>query len=225
MLHSSRVFATCALAFVFVFSSVCFVGVKNVSAASVATTKPAMTVTVDRAGIVKLEGTLVSVSGNLLVVNSWGGAWTVDVSSAKLLNKQNGIASISQFTGGDQLTIAGTAKTSGWQIVATKVQNMSLLVRSVAPSGVISNLGSSSFTLTTSAGKAYLVSWDSTTTVLLDKRYMTPAVLKNGMKAIVRGMLDKNDITVIASRIEARAVTETSTVKKTVVPSTGAGIR
>lgn len=152
----------------------------------------AMMLEVGREGRVLLRGTISSVSSGSVTVKSWGGDWTVNVSSSAKVLPQG--AALSSFKTGDFVGVQGTVSQSGaWTVDATLVRDWTdrqvihqqitsnekavREVMSAAPrtiQGSISGLDSTArtFTLTTGNGKAYSVSLDSSVK-LLSKNWAT----------------------------------------------------
>ncbi len=176
---------------------------------SIAAAKPSMRVVIGPAGNANLEGTISSVSGSTLNVASWGGTWSVDTSSAKLVRRFGGTSSLSEFQTGDSVAVTGTALTSGWVITAKQVRDNSIQVKNAAFSGTISNLSGSSFTLTTTSRGAVSVTVNSDAKVYVDGKVSSVSALANGMRATISGVWDRNQSTVNASRVSARSVKST----------------
>ena len=169
------------------------------------TATPAMMISVSTHGSMKLEGTLASVSGTTLTINSWGGVWTVDASGAKLLRRFGGAASVSEFKQGDAMIVLGTAQQSGWAVTAKSVRDMSIQERNVRPIGTVSGLSGTGFTLTTAAGKSYQVSAEASTTIVMSGKSGSWANLANGVRVEVWGVLDRLEQTLSATRIRVFA--------------------
>lgn len=161
-------------------------------------------------GQVKLRGAISSISGPVISVSSWFGTFTVDTTNSKLIRRYGGTSSMSEFETGDNVTVWGTAAQSSLSISATRVQNMSIQKKGVKPSGVISNLNSStnSFTLTTNASspKVYQISLGSSTMISLSGHSGAAnfSDLMNGMTARVTGVLERDESAITANHIEAK---------------------
>ncbi len=172
---------------------------------SATTPKVSMRVTISPAGNANLEGTVASISGSILNVASWGGTWSVDTSSAKLLRRFGAASSLSEFQAGDAVAVTGTASQSGsWAITAKQVRNSSIQMKNAAFSGIISNLSGSNFTLTTTSRGAVAVTVNSDAKVYLNGKASTVSSLANGMSATISGVWNRNESTVAASKISAR---------------------
>ncbi len=131
---------------------------------------------VSASGKTLLRGTIVSVSATAITVQSWGGAWTVNVPTSAQIYPQG--VGLSSFQQGDFVGVQGTVNSStGWTIDATVVrdwtqrqavtqqvqQNVQNIKSTMGTgprnyAGTLSNLSGQSFTLTTSGGTAYSVS-------------------------------------------------------------------
>jgi hypothetical protein len=133
---------------------------------------------VDATGKVLLRGTITAISGNAFTVQSWGGAWTVNVlPGAQVLPNLTG-NDLAGFEVGDYLGAQGTVdQNAAWTIDATLVRdwtyraNMSAeqkqnrasasqTVKSGTPknyAGVVGGLDGSSFTLALDGTSTVLV--------------------------------------------------------------------
>jgi hypothetical protein len=167
-----------------------------------------MSVQVNRPGNAKLEGTIASISGTTIVVNSWGGQWNIDTSTAKLQRRFGGASSLSEFAVGDQITINGTASTStNWTIIAKQVRDETIQQRNVNPTGTISNLNvtGKTFTLTTSGknSKTYNVTTTDTTKFINATSTITINDLQNTQTVRVNGVINRNDLNITAAKVTA----------------------
>ncbi|MHB8660404.1 MAG: DUF5666 domain-containing protein [Minisyncoccota bacterium] len=135
-------------------------------------------------GHILLRGTIDSVSASSITVKSWGGDWTVNVSSSAQVMPQG--AALSSFQQGDFVGVQGTVdQSASWTVDATLVRDWTARqalnqerqqnvqsVREVmqgAPrtvQGTVSSLSGESFTLTTASNTAYAVSLTSTAKIL-----------------------------------------------------------
>lgn len=162
-------------------------GTTSSTAMSVASRTQPMVLEVNPRGRVLLRGTVDSVSAGSLTVKSWGGSWTVNVSSAsKVL--PNGTA-LSSFQQGDFVGVEGTvsqdasltidaALVRDWterkavhQEIRQNIQSVHQEMRSGTPrvvEGTVSNLDTSAetFTLTAGNGTDYSVSLTSSAKML-----------------------------------------------------------
>jgi hypothetical protein len=124
-----------------------------------------------------IRGTIASVSGSALTVNSWGGVWTVNVSSgAEILPTTIG-KDITQFKAGDFVGVQGSiSQSASWTVDATLVRDWTYrqalnqeqkqnvnsarqTMKGETPKnfvGTATNVNGSSFTLTV-GGTAYTV--------------------------------------------------------------------
>jgi hypothetical protein len=173
--------------------------------ASVATST--MGVSINKAGHATLVGTLASVSGSMLTINSWGGAWTINTANAKLIRRFGAASSVAEFQVGDLITVNGEISTGAWTISAKEVRDESIQAKNANPTGLISNLNTAggTFTLTTKAGKAYAITTSSTTSIRLNSKSgaATLTDLSNGLTAQVWGVMDTNQTSIAATRIVA----------------------
>lgn len=194
MKRSVRIFCTLA-----VVLSVAAFGV----AAWAAT--PPMSVTINRSGHAVLEGTIASISGSTIMVNSWGGQWSVDTASAKLVRRFGGASNIGEFIAGDQVTITGTAGASAWQIKAKTIKNLSIQQLNVSPTGLISNtnVSNNTFDLTTGGKtpKTYHVLVTAATKLTIKGKTAVFSDLKESMTARVWGVLNRNNSDLSATKV------------------------
>ncbi len=105
---------------------------------------PPIVVTIDVNGHVLVRGTLVSISGTILTIKSWGMQFTVDTSNAQIAGT---ITSVSSFAIGDILGIQGTLNESNPGVItATTVRdwgtssNTGLKNEPMKPSGASSSV-------------------------------------------------------------------------------------
>ncbi len=151
-----------------------------------ATPSHPMILQVRSGGGVLMRGTISAVSSGSLTVQSWGGPWTVNVSSGTKVLPSG--AALTDFKTGDFVGVLGTIDASAnWTINATLVrdwtarqalnqeirsnvqsvrQTMSSVPRVVQ--GKLSNLDTTTeaFTLTNAAGTAYTVTLNSDAKIL-----------------------------------------------------------
>ncbi len=79
---------------------------------------------VGAAGKVLLRGTIASISGTTLTVNSWGGTWTVDIASGASILPAAANGNIGQFSTGDFVGVQGTvSQSANWTINANLVRD------------------------------------------------------------------------------------------------------
>ena len=163
-----------------------------------------MMVTISASGQANLAGTLKSMTSTTLTVASWGGDWTVNVSSTtKLSRKNDGKSMLSEFAVGDMIRVEGKASTTGlWTIDAKKVWDSSIELRSDLR-GTISNLSGSTFTLTTKKGVAVAVTLNADAKIMLMGKTATSADLSNGMMVTVVGVWNAGKSTLMASKVTA----------------------
>ena len=179
MLGIAGFLATAGIAFAQTSPTTSEGGAASPATASVAPRTQPMVLEVSPRGRALLRGTVDSVSADSLTVKSWGGSWTINVSSAsKVL--PNG-AALSSFQQGDFVGVEGTvSQDSSLTIDATLVrdwterkavhQEIRQNIRSVHQEmrsgtpriveGTVSNLDASAetFTLTAGNGTGYSVS-------------------------------------------------------------------
>jgi len=53
-----------------------------------------MSININSKGVASLQGTIASISGTTLTINSWGGAWNIDASTAKIVRRFGGTANL-----------------------------------------------------------------------------------------------------------------------------------
>lgn len=183
-------------------------GAQSTSSGSAASSTPwwkAMSVELNRFGRGRLSGTIASVSGTTIGVNSWGGTWNIDISSARLIGASGGNPTIlaSQLQVGDFVVANGTAGTSGWTFAATLFRDMSL-VQATTAWGVISNPTSTGFAFTRNVtGVVYQVIFAPGVNIFVNGQTATAADLMSGMKARVRGSINNNTMTIVADEVRA----------------------
>lgn len=191
-------------------SAAAIAGLAVASVAVFADTMPSagsapMMLQVNRSGHAQLAGSLVSASGTTLTVASWGGNWTVDASSAKLIRRFGGASNVSEFQTGDALMVTGTvSQSAAWTIAARVVRDNSIQVRNASFSGTISNLGANSFSFDTRNRGVIQVSTDSNTKFYVNGKAGTFSDLANGMTGTISGVWDRNQSTVHAMVVRVR---------------------
>ena len=100
------------------------VGGALTASAQTTTTPAQQIIQIGAAGKVLLRGTISSVAAGVITVNSWGGAWTVDVPSTAQVLPVSVNNDITQFKTGDFIGVQGTVSTSAnWTINATLVRD------------------------------------------------------------------------------------------------------
>lgn len=157
-------------------------------------------------GKAMLRGTVDSVGSGSLTVKSWGGDWTINISSSTKLNPTD----MSQFKAGDLVGIQGTVhQGANWTIDASLVRDWTVvgtvnqqekqnkretnqLMKSERPrtfAGTASNVTATSLTLTASNGTAYTVNI-SASAKLLNKKWGSVAAsdIKSGDSLRVFGV-------------------------------------
>ncbi len=167
-----------------------------------------MSVNVERNGNIKLVGQLTAVSGTNLTVQSWGGAWAVDASAAKIVRRFNGESNFAEYQVGDTVTVWGDASASGLTVKAKMVKDESIQKRGADFIGVISGVNASSttsFTLTVKNRGALAITVNADTKITINgQSASSTAGLTNGMYASVTGVWDTTNSTVIAATVNAR---------------------
>lgn len=110
-------------------------GTATTTPPSATTTPPAPAPVLDAAGEWKLEigpkgsallrGNIVSVSGNSVVMKTWGGTWTILVGSgAEVLPRRGQAANLSDFLPGDYIGVSGVmSETDSSTVIAKVVRN------------------------------------------------------------------------------------------------------
>lgn len=171
----------------------------NASASTVS--KPRIEVSIGSQGNVKLVGTIAAISGTTLSVSSWGGVWSVDTTNAKLVRNHGGASNLAEFKVGDRVSVHGTASTSSLSITAKSIQNESIQAKNVNPTGTISNVTATTFTLSAKDGKTYSITTNANTKITLNKSTTTLAGLLTSVAVRVDGVINRNDNSIIASRV------------------------
>lgn len=89
---------------------------------------PAMVLEVNSKGKILLRGTVESVASSSLVVKSWGGNWTVKISSdTKIYPKANATSTLSGFEKGDFVGVIGqVTETENFTVNAETVRNWTM---------------------------------------------------------------------------------------------------
>ncbi len=172
---------------------------------------------INPSGHVSLVGTLKSVATSSLVVTTWGGDWTVNTGSAKMIRRSGGSSALSEMRAGDEIRLNGKINaSSSFTIDATVLRNQSIQAKNAEFSGTVSNLNSasSSFTLSTRKRGDVKVVVNSDARILVNGTSSQISALANGMFAEVRGIWDRSQSDVQASRVIARTANSTSTHKE-----------
>ena len=183
--------------------------------ATVAAPSQPMVLEVNKNGRVLLRGTVSAVTSGSVTVKSWGGDWTVVVSSSAKLVPQG--AAISSFQPGDFVGVEGTVDSSAnltvnahlirdWSARHALSQEIKANVQSVRRTesarprvvqGTLSNLDAAAqtFTLTNAGGTAYAVSISSSAEILA-KNWATLGFDKvsNGDTVRVYGLVSSSTI-------------------------------
>jgi hypothetical protein len=183
-------------------------------------------------GKVLMRGTIASVGSGSLTVNSWGGTWTVNVSSAtKVLPEATG-NDLTNFKQGDFVGIQGTVSQSSqltidaalirdWTYHQTvnqerqqNIKSANALKKSIAPKnyvGTASNISDNSFTLTIN-GTANTVNVASGAKVV-NRNWLNIKVsdIKDGDNVRVWGTNDNGTIT--ASIVRDVSIPKTSSAR------------
>ncbi len=165
-----------------------------------------MQVNINPVGRVNLRGTVDSVKSAVMTVKSWGGTWTVNLSSTtKLVRRFGGTSNTSEIQSGDMVGVEGKISTvASWTIDATNVRDSSIQTRNASFFGTISNLSGSSFTLTTKEKGAVKVTVNLVAKIIVDGKASQVSDLANGMQASVGGVWDRMQSTVLADKVQAK---------------------
>lgn len=159
-------------------------------------------------GNANLRGTIASISGLIINVDSWGGTWVVDANSANLIRKFGGKSNISEFMVGDSVDVRGTVSPSGsWTIVANTVRDYSIQERNATFSGTISNVNqqAQTFSFTSNARGVLGVTMDAAVKIYLNGKLASFSDLADNMKATVSGVWNRKQDGLIAKKIMARS--------------------
>lgn len=180
----------------------------SVSAESMQSARPVqMEVVIGPKGNVKLAGTIASISGNTVMVTSWGGSWTVDATGAKFTRKAGGTSGLSEMKAGDRVMVNGSMQTSGFAVNAKVIHNESIHAIASNKVGTVSNLDATAgtFTLTTREGTALKVTTNADTKFWLGKASSTISAL-TGLSATstvrVDGVINREAGTIIAQKVQ-----------------------
>ena len=167
---------------------------------------PGQTLSISASGRATLGGTIDSLGTNSLTVKSWGGDWTISISSStKLLRRYDGSSSLSEFHQGDTVNVNGMADASAaWTIDATKVQDLSIQTRNATFTGTISNVSGSSFDLASKNRGTQHVTVNSDATITIDGQSGVISGLQNSMTVEVSGVWNSTQSTIAASKVTAR---------------------
>ncbi len=165
-----------------------------------------MALTVSASGQAMLRGTLQSIGSNFVVVTSWGGNWTINVnSSTTFVRRFGGTSGLLEFVIGDNIQVNGKISQSAvWTIDAKNIKNNSIQARNANFAGTISGLSGSMFTLTTPRRGDVKVTVNADARIMVNGATSTVSGLQNGMRADVKGAWNRNQSTVMASRVVAR---------------------
>lgn len=165
-----------------------------------------MTLTVSASGRAMLRGTLKSVGTASITVTSWGGDWVVNIGSdAKLTRRFGGASNLSELQAGDNVQVNGSINQSAaWTVDAKTVKDNSIQARNADFTGTISGLSGSAFALATQSRGNVNVTVNSDAKITVNGATSTVAGLQNSMRVQVKGVWDRNQSTVMASRVVAR---------------------
>lgn len=192
-------------------AAIAIAAVAITSSASAAQSAPSMKVAIEPSGQARIEGKVSSVSGNTLMLESWGGNWNIDISSAKFYRGSGDASAVSELKNGDAVAVRGSMNSSTTLgIKATQVRDYSVQMQSNAFVGTVSNISSSSknFTLTTAAGKTYSVTAATSTKIYVNgkKTLGLFSDIISGMRAQVKGVLNVAQNTISATQIVAGTI-------------------
>ncbi len=136
-----------------------------------------MILQVGKAGNVLMRGTIASEAAGVLTVNSWGGVWTVNVSSGTQIFPATAGNDLTQFKTGDFIGVQGkVSQSASWTVDATLVRDWTYRaavtqeqkqniqsakgIRGDSPRdyvGTAGNVNGSAFTLSAANGTSYTV--------------------------------------------------------------------
>ena len=138
--------------------------------------------------------TITGINGNTITgTDKTGTTFTVDASSAKIVRRFQGSATISELAVNNKISIKGTVTSNS--IVATSIRDLSLQTKNGNLTGTISNLSTDSFTLTNKQGVAYTVNTTPTTKYTGSKTHTISSLanLANGDTVLVLGLKDTSN--------------------------------
>lgn len=152
-----------------------------------------MSVNIGTNGHATLRGTVTAVSASSLSVKSWGGVWTIKIDSATKVTPHAGaVNDVSDIKVGNSVSVNGTASADGAWTISAKTVNDPAMAKALKQErkdnehaikdfgrsvkaifqGIVSNLASNSFTLTTSVGNAFTVDTNAATK-FLNNRFLS----------------------------------------------------
>lgn len=174
------------------------------TASTISVPQVKMLVQINAAGHAQLNGSVAAIQDNSFTVNSWGGVWTVNTGSAKLLRRFGGSSMLSEFAAGDFVMVTGKVNQSPWTIDASIVRNVSIQARNAAFSGTVSNVNGNSFAFTTKARGNVNVTLNTDAKIVVNGQSGSVSGIANSMIGTISGVWDRSRSTVLASKVNLR---------------------
>ncbi len=158
---------------------------------------------VQNSGFAYARGVVTDIGSSTISMTSWGMPISLNLSSSTILVRQLGeFGALSEIKTGDDIRFYGfVSNTNPLAVDAQRIRDLSLLETTI--SGVISNLGSNGFTLILSNGAQANVTVYSNTSIAVNGTTTSFSSLRNGYRASVFGILNKNDRSDIAYSVKA----------------------
>ena len=146
-----------------------------------------------------LAGSVVSISGNTISLNSNGTTYSVDASSAKIMSKYGLKLQIFDVKTGDNISVQG--KVDGTNVSAKTIRDLSIQTASNVSSGKVTAINGTSFTLQINKKNSRTINTNNSTVITKNGQ---PAQFSNiavGSTVKVSGIFDKSNNTVTAQKI------------------------
>jgi len=146
--------------------------------------------------------TVSAINGNTLTTTDKDGkSYTIDISGADLQRKYKGTSVASEISVSDKIIVKG--QDNGSTIVAQSVRDMSIHQKFGKTSGKVSNIGVSSFTLTTPKNVTITVNTTATTKFSGTKAHPLATLidLKDGDQVMINGLKDNATNTETANSV------------------------
>jgi hypothetical protein len=167
------------------------------------------------------SGTVSSVDGDTVTITGKDGStYKIDGSKTKPTRRLGGAMDNADIQVGDSLTVSGTVADDG-TVTPTSVRDTSVEAKSLSYSGTVTALGDSSFTFQTKARGTLTVSYDSSTSILLNGKADTIADLAVGQTVTMTGTLNTTSKTIAATKVNMIIKTLAITVSGTVQSVSG----
>lgn len=160
--------------------------------------------------------TLDSISGNTLTAhNKNNESFTIDASNAKLTRRFGGASSLDEMSAGDHLVVFGKAESKeSRDLVATRVQNVSIHKYHGKVWGVVESVGNDSFVVMNGKSQ-FTVKVSSDTKFHGNNQRVLNALsdLQVGDRVVIKGVCDDAKKTSQAERVQLLGVKKGGTLK------------